>query len=86
MQPAAVTSPRVMQSGQLIEKGEDIMSKYRLQDLEQGTALDLELTAQEFGELKRFLKELKKPRENIDFKLILERYNSVCKNLRPRQG
>lgn len=59
------------------------MGKYRLLDLEHDTALDLELTSEEFGDLKRFLKELKKPRGNIDFKLVLERYNTVCKNLPP---
>ncbi len=59
------------------------MGKYKLHDLEHGTVLDLELTAGEFGELKRFLKELKTPRESTDCKLVLERYNSVYKNLPP---
>lgn len=59
------------------------MSKYRLHDLDRDTVLELELTDGQFVELKRFLKELKKPREGIDFKLILERYNSVCRNLPP---
>lgn len=59
------------------------MGKYRLYDLEHDTVIDLELTAEEFGELKRFLKELKTPREHIDYKQILNRFNSVCKNLPP---
>lgn len=59
------------------------MSKYELHDLDRDTVLELELTDGQFRELKRFLKELKMPREGIDFKLILERYNSVCKNLPP---
>lgn len=59
------------------------MGKFRLHDLEHDTVLELELTANELGELKRFLKELKTPRENIAYKQILERYNSICKNLLP---
>lgn len=59
------------------------MSKYELRDLEHNTVLEPELTDEQFGELKRFLKELKKPCESIDCKLILEQYNSVCKNLPP---
>ena len=57
------------------------MAKYELHDLERNTVLELELTDKQFGELKRFIKGLKKPLEGIDFKLILEHYNSVCKNL-----
>ncbi len=59
------------------------MSKYELHDLERNTVLELELTDEQFGELKRFLKELKKPCEGINFRLILDQYNSVCKNLPP---
>lgn len=59
------------------------MSKYELRDLERDTVLELELSDEQFGELKRFLKELKKPCEDIDFKTVLERYNSICKNLPP---
>lgn len=59
------------------------MGKYELRDLEHDTVLELELTDEEFGELKRFLKELKTPRERIDYKQILEQYNSICKNLPP---
>lgn len=59
------------------------MGKFKLHDLEHDTVLDLELTAEEFGELKRFLRELKKPSESTDCKLILEKYNAVCKNLPP---
>lgn len=59
------------------------MSKYRLLDLEGNTVLEPELTDEQFGELKRFLKELKKPCESINFRLILDQYNSVCKNLPP---
>ncbi len=59
------------------------MGKYKLHDIEHDTVLDLELTAEEFGELKRFLKELKTPREHIDYKRTLEQYNSICKNLPP---
>lgn len=47
------------------------MSKYELHDLEHNTVLELELTDEQFGELKRFLKELKKPCEGIDSKHIL---------------
>lgn len=64
------------------------MGKYWLQDLEHGTALALELTDAQFDELKRFIKELEKPCEIVEYKRIdhrgiLERYNSVCKNLPP---
>ncbi|MCM1167908.1 MAG: hypothetical protein NC401_18140 [Ruminococcus sp.] len=59
------------------------MGKYKLHDIEHDAVLELELTAEQFGELKRFLKDLKTPRENVDYKQILERYNSVCKNLPP---
>lgn len=59
------------------------MGKFKLHDLEHDTVLDLELTAEELGELKRFLKELKKPSESTDCKLILEKYNAICKNLPP---
>lgn len=59
------------------------MGKYKLHDLEHDTALDLELTAEEFGELKSFLKELKTPQERTDYKKILDQYNSICKNLPP---
>lgn len=59
------------------------MGKYKLHDLEHDTVLDLELTADEFGELKRFLKELKKPAVAADHRAILEKYNAVCKNLPP---
>ncbi len=59
------------------------MSKYKLLDVERNTTTDLELTNEQFGELKRFLKELKKPCEGINFRLILDQYNSVCKNLPP---
>lgn len=59
------------------------MGKFKLHDLEHDTVLDLELTAEELGELKRFLKELKTPADAADYKVILEKYNSVCKNLPP---
>lgn len=59
------------------------MAKYKLHDLERDNVLDLELTAEQFGELKRFLKELKSPREGTDYKQILEQYNSICGNLPP---
>lgn len=59
------------------------MGKYKLHDLEHDTVLELELTAGEFVELKRFLNELKTPRDSTDCRRILERYNSVCKNLPP---
>lgn len=59
------------------------MGKFRLHDLERDTVLDLELTDAQFGELKRFLKDLKKPSEAADYKAILEKYNAVCKNLPP---
>lgn len=59
------------------------MGKFKLHDLEHDTVLDLELTAEELGELKRFLKDLKTPAGVADYKVILEKYNSVCKNLPP---
>ncbi len=59
------------------------MGKFKLHDLEHDIVLDLELTNEEFSKLKQFLKELKTPRESIDYKRILELYNSVCKNLPP---
>lgn len=59
------------------------MGKYELRDLEHDTVLELELTDDQFVELKRFLKDLKTPREHIDYKRILERFNGVCKNLPP---
>lgn len=59
------------------------MGKYTLLDPEQNTVLDLELTDTQFGELKRFLKDLKKPSEAADYKAVLEKYNAVCKNLPP---
>lgn len=59
------------------------MGKYKLLDPERNTVLELELTDAQFGELKRFLKDLKKPSEAVDYKAILEKYNAVCKNLPP---
>ncbi len=59
------------------------MVKFKLHDLEHDTVLDLELTAEEFGELKRVLKDLKTPRERTNYKQILDSYNSICKNLPP---
>ncbi len=61
------------------------MGKYKLHDLEHDTVLDLELTAKQFAELKRFLKDLKTLPENIDYRFIIEQYNSICKNLLPVQ-
>lgn len=57
------------------------MGKFKLHDLERDTMIDLELTDAQFAELKRFLKELKTPPETTDYKLILEKYNGICKNL-----
>ncbi|MEZ3437816.1 MAG: hypothetical protein K1W18_02935 [Oscillospiraceae bacterium] len=62
------------------------MGKYKLHDIEHDTVLDLELTAEEFGELKRFLKDLKKLPANIDYRFIVEQYSSICKNLLPIQN
>lgn len=59
------------------------MGKFRLHDPERNIVLDLELTDAQFGELKRFLKELKKPSESTDYRAILEKYNTICKNLPP---
>lgn len=59
------------------------MGKFKLHDLERDTVLDLELTDTQFRELKRFLKDLKKPSEAADYKAILEKYNAICKNLPP---
>lgn len=59
------------------------MGKFRLHDLERNTVLDLELTDVQFSELKKFLKELKKPSESTDYRAILEKYNTICKNLPP---
>lgn len=59
------------------------MGKFKLHDLEHDTVMELELTDAQFGELKRFLKELKTPAGAADYKVILEKYNSVCKNLPP---
>lgn len=59
------------------------MGRFKLHDLERDTVLELELTDTQFGELKRFLKELKTPSESADHKVILEKYNAICKNLPP---
>lgn len=59
------------------------MGKFKLHDLEHDTVMELELTDAQFGELKRFLKDLKKPADSADYKVILEKYNSFCKNLPP---
>ncbi len=59
------------------------MGKYELRDLEHDTVLDLELTDDQFVELKRFLKDLKKLPANIDYRFIVDQYNSICKNLLP---
>lgn len=59
------------------------MGRFKLHDLERNTVLDLELTDAQFDELKRFLKSLTKPSEATDYKAILEKYNTVCKNLPP---
>lgn len=59
------------------------MGKYTLLDPERNTVLELELTDAQFAELKRFLKELKTPAEEADYKAVLEKYNAVCKNLPP---
>ena len=56
------------------------MGKFKLHDLERDTVLDLELTEAQYNELKRFLKDLKNA-PAADFKLILEKYNAVCKAL-----
>lgn len=58
------------------------MGKFKLHDLERDTVLDLELTDAQFTELKRFLKDLKTPAAT-DHKVILEKYNAICKNLPP---
>ena len=59
------------------------MGRYKLLDQENNIVLDLELTDAQFSELKRFLKDLKKPSEAVDYKAILEKYNKICKNLPP---
>lgn len=59
------------------------MGKFKLHDLERDTVMELELTDAQFGELRRFLKELKAPSESTDCKLIMEKYNAVCKKLPP---
>lgn len=58
------------------------MGKYKLYDCERDTALELELTASQFDELKRFIKALKSP-PAMDYKIILEQYNSICRSLPP---
>ena len=59
------------------------MGKFKLHDIEHDAVLDIELTAEQFAELKRFLKELKTQSETVDYKAVLETYNAVCKNLPP---
>ena len=58
------------------------MGKYKLYDCERDTTLELELTASQFDELKRFIKALKSP-PTMDYKVILEQYNSICRSLPP---
>ena len=58
------------------------MGKYRLYDVERDRSMELELTASQFDELKRFLKDLKNPPE-IDYKRVIDNYNRTCKNLPP---
>lgn len=58
------------------------MGKYKLYDLERDRTLEFELTPSQFEELKGFLKGLKKPPE-LDYKLVLERFNAICRNLPP---
>lgn len=59
------------------------MGKYTLLDPQRNTVLDLELTDAQFGELKRFLKDLNAPPGTADHRAVLEQYNAVCKNLPP---
>lgn len=61
------------------------MGKYKLYDCERDTALEMELTASQFEELKRFLKELKSP-PNMDYRLIFEQYNSICCSMTPAKN
>lgn len=58
------------------------MSKYKLYDIERDRTLEFDLTPSQFEELKSFLKGLKNPPE-MDYKLVLERFNAICKNLPP---
>ena len=58
------------------------MSKYKLYDIERDNVMELELTPSQFEELKGFLKALKNSPE-MDYKLVLERFNATCKNLPP---
>ena len=58
------------------------MGKYKLYDCERDTTLELELTASQFDELKRFIKALKSP-PTMEYKVILEQYNSICRSLPP---
>ena len=58
------------------------MGKYKLYDLDRDRTLEFELTPSQFEELKGFLKGLKKPPE-LDYKLVLERFNATCRNLPP---
>lgn len=56
------------------------MGKFHLYDFDRKTVLELELTDAQYSDLKRFLKDLITA-PAADFKLILEKYNAVCKNL-----
>lgn len=58
------------------------MSKYKLYDIERDRTLEFDLTPSQFEELKSFLKGLKNPPE-MDYRLVLERFNTTCRNLPP---
>lgn len=58
------------------------MGKYKLYDFEHDKTLEFDLTPSQFEELKGFLRALKKPPQ-MDYKLVLERFNATCRNLPP---
>lgn len=58
------------------------MGKYKLYDFEHDKAYEFDLTPSQFGELKGFLRALKKPPQ-MDYKLVLEHFNATCRNLPP---
>lgn len=58
------------------------MGKYKLYDLENDRTLEFDLTPSQFEELKGFLRALKSPPQ-MDYKLVLERFNATCRSLPP---
>lgn len=58
------------------------MGKYKLYDFERDKTLEFDLTPSQFEELKSFLRALKSPPQ-MDYKLVLERFNATCRNLPP---